>query len=260
MYIDSHAHFDIIIQESGIDETALLSNMKSSDVLRAIQISIDPEGFNWSLDFACRNKNNGIRFTAGIHPSSESSEHELDYLEKFIENIPDDKKNLLAGIGECGLDYYRMRRPEKEQHDSFIRQIAISKKFLLPIIIHSRDAFNDTISILKSENASCGVFHCFPGGIEEARIALDLGFFISFAGNVTYNKAFNLHESAAYVPSDRILVETDSPFLTPVPLRGKQNRPENIIHTYKYISELRKISLVSLEDSVLENFNKIFFN
>jgi TatD DNase family protein len=257
MYIDSHAHFDIIMQENGIDEAAIMSNLKSSNVCRAVQVSIDPEGFQWSLDFADRYRDSGISFTLGIHPSTKSPEQSLDYLENFIENLPDNKKSILAGIGECGLDYYRMRRPEEEQINSFIRQIRISKKFSLPLIIHSRDAFNETISVLKSEKASTGIFHCFPGGIEEARIALDLGFYISYAGNVTYSKAVNLHESAAFVPMDKILLETDSPFLSPVPVRGRHNRPENIIHTYKFISELRKISLTLLEDSVMENFSKI---
>ena len=257
MYIDSHTHFDMIIQENGIDEAGILSNMKSSNVGKAVQVSIDPEGFQWSLDFAERNRDSGISFTLGIHPSTQSPESSLDYLEKFIENMPDNKRKMLSGIGECGLDYYRMRRPKEEQTNSFIRQIRISKKFSLPLIIHSRDAFEDTISILKSENASHGIFHCFPGGIEDARKALDLGFYISYAGNVTYSKAVNLHESAAYVPLDKILLETDSPFLSPVPVRGRQNRPENIIHTYKFISDLKKISLTKLEESVMGNFTKI---
>ncbi len=257
MYIDSHAHFDLIMQENGIDESEIMSNLKSSNLVKAVQVSIDPDGFQWSLDFADRNRDSGISFTLGIHPSTESPESSLDYLEKFIGNMPVDKRNMLAGIGECGLDYYRLRRPKEEQTNSFIRQIRISKKFSLPIVIHSRDAFEDTISILKSENASYGIFHCFPGGIEEARKALDLGFYISYAGNVTYNKAVNLHESAAYVPLDKILLETDSPFLSPVPVRGRQNRPENIIHTYKFISDLKKISMEKLEDSVMENFSKI---
>jgi TatD DNase family protein len=140
---------------------------------------------------------------------------------------------------------------------SFRRQIDMAKRFGLPVIVHSREAMEDTLAILHEESATLGIMHCFPGDREAARKVLDLGWYISYAGNVTYRSAVNLHESALYVPLDRLLVETDAPFLTPVPLRGKKNRPEYVLHTYRYLSELRREPLAKIADAVHKNFMEI---
>ena len=139
----------------------------------------------------------------------------------------------------------------------FVYQIELAKKYHLPLIVHIRDAMSDAVEVLKSRTNGGGIMHCFPGDKKEAKTVLDLGFYISFAGNTTYKNAVILHETAEYTPLDRILLETDAPFLTPVPHRGKTNRPEYVIHTYKYIADLKKISVDTLKEQVYKNFKTL---
>jgi TatD DNase family protein len=164
---------------------------------------------------------------------------------------------LLFGIGECGLDYYRMRQPREAQMRSFEFQLDLAHRFFLPAIVHSRDAMDDTIDLLWRKRPGKGIMHCYSGTPQDAKKLLDLGFYLSFAGNVTYPRAHTLHDSARYVPLDRLLIETDAPFLTPVPLRGKQNRPHNVHYTYRYIADLRGEPLSRIEKAVHENFMRL---
>ncbi len=216
-YIDTHAHFDLCIEE-GIDESSLLRGMRESGIAGAVQVSIDVGGFSWSRDFAVRNASRGILFTLGIHPSSPAGEKELDMLDDFAGDVMSSADaGLLLGIGETGLDYYRMRQAKDVQRRSFERQILLAKKIDRPVIVHSRDATDDTLAILGRHAPLKGIMHCFSEGREMAKKFLDLGFMLSFAGNVTYAKALLLHESASYTPLDRLLLETDAPFLSPIP-------------------------------------------
>ncbi len=256
MYIDTHAHFDMCLEDSTVTEEDLISGLRNNDIKFAVQVSVDLESLDWGYKFAERNEN--IFFTLGLHPSSKAGDKELDGLSEYADKVmASDDSRLLFGIGETGLDYYRMRQPRDIQIKSFEYQIEISKKHGLPLIVHSREAFADTVKILKEKNPLAGIMHCFPGNREMARSALDLGFYISFAGNLTYTKAGDLHESASYVPLDRILLETDAPFLTPVPHRGKKNRSEYVIHTYDFLSRLRKEPLTKIQDAVYNNFIEI---
>ncbi|MCU0822414.1 MAG: TatD family hydrolase [Spirochaetes bacterium] len=256
MYIDTHVHFDMCLEDRTATEDSLVSGLKKNDIKFAVQVSVDFENLDWGYKFAKKNEN--IFFTLGIHPSSKAGDKELSGLSAYVNKIiTSEDSRLLFGIGETGLDFYRMRQPKDNQIKSFIYQIDIAKKFGLPLIVHSRDAFPDTIKILTETRPPAGIMHCFPGNRKMARTALDLGFYISFAGNLTYNKAGDLHESASYVPLDRLLLETDAPFLTPAPHRGKKNRSEYIIHTYKFISELRKEPLEKIQEAVYDNFQKL---
>ncbi len=193
-----------------------------------------------------------------LHPSSPADDSVLRLMAHMAEDIlrSEDSK-LLFGIGECGLDYYRMRQERDVQVSSFIFQIDLANRCGLPVIVHSREAMDETLGILKKESRTAGIMHCFPGGKKAARDVLDLGMYISFAGNVTYRAAAELHESAQYIPLNKLLVETDAPFLTPVPLRGKKNRTEHVIHTYRYLSELRKEPLELIVSTVRANFREI---
>ncbi len=248
----------MILEDKKISETDIIQSLKDNNVEYAVQIAVEEKDFIWSRDFAARNNQNGIFYTLGIHPSSPAEEHRLTNLESMVEQeLKGEHSRLLIGIGECGLDYYRMHQPKEMQVRSFETQIDIAKKYKLPLIIHSREAMDETLVILKNKNYSNGIMHCFAGDSAAAKRVLDMGFMISFAGNVTYKNAVELHDAAEYVPLDRIILETDAPFLTPVPLRGKQNRPGYIKHTYEFISELKKISLSRLEDSITENFTGI---
>jgi len=258
MLIDSHTHFDLILEDKTVNEEELLRNLRYGSIEHSVQISIDSAGLDWSRKFAEKNADYGILYTAGIHPSSPAHDKDLKDLSKFVENVKKSPLSaLLVGIGECGLDYYRMRQPKEMQIKSFEAQIDMAKKYFLPIIVHLRDAMNEGIEILKRKKAASGVMHCFAGGAAEAKAALDLGFMISFAGNVTYKNAVELHEAAKYVPDDMLILETDAPFLAPVPLRGEGNRPENIKHTYKFVSNLRKSASSKLEERISENFKKL---
>ncbi len=258
MILDSHVHFNMILEDKKISETDLIKSLKENNLEYAVQISVEEKDFIWSRDFAGRNSEKGIFYTPGIHPSSPTENKKLSNLTAFVEQEMSGKNSrLLLGIGECGLDYYRMHQSKEMQIHSFETQIDIAKKYNLPLIIHSRDAMDDTLEILKNKKYGYGIMHCFAGDSSAAKRVLDMGFLISFAGNVTYKAAVELHDAASYVPLDRILLETDSPFLTPVPLRGKPNLPEYIKHTYKFIAEHKKVSLTELEDSIIENFTSL---
>ncbi len=258
MLLDSHTHFDLILEDKKITEEELIKSLRYNNIEYSVQISIESKGLEWSRDFTKRNYKNGIYYTLGIHPSSKADDADLEKLAEITgKEISSKYGHLILGIGECGLDFYRMHQPEEIQRKSFEYQIDLAKKYKLPLIIHIRDAMDEGIEILKKKKADRGIMHCFSGDSKTAKRVLDMGFFISFAGNVTYKNSLELHDAAAYVPLDRILVETDSPFLTPIPLRGKPNLPEYIKHTYKFVSALKKIPQSRLEDSVSENFRKI---
>jgi TatD DNase family protein len=258
MYIDTHAHFDMCMKDSDRSEGDILDSMDNKNVCRAVHVSIDVEGFQWGYEFSKAYADKGILFTLGIHPSSSASDGELSILANMVETV---KRNgdgsLLFGIGETGLDFYRMRKPAEIQQRSFEFQLDLAIMHNLPVIVHSREAFEATCSVLEKRAPVNGIMHCFPGDAIMARKVIDLGMYVSFAGNVTFKKATALQEAAVYVPADRLLLETDAPFLTPVPFRGKPNWPENVVHTYKYISELRKEPLAKLIDTIEENFTFI---
>lgn len=258
MLTDSHTHFDMILDDKKITEAELIKSLKYNNIEHSVQVSTETKIFEWSRDFAKRNYKSGVFYTIGIHPSSVADEVALEKLATFTEKeLKTEYGKLILGIGECGLDFYRMHQPEDMQRRSFEYQIDIAKKFKLPLIIHIRDAMEPGLEILSRKKTRGGIMHCFSGDSKVAKRVLDLGFMISFAGNVTYKNAPELHDAASYVPLDRILLETDAPFLTPVPLRGKPNTPEYIKHTYQFMADLKKITRSKLEDSVSENFRKL---
>jgi TatD DNase family protein len=258
MYIDSHAHFDMVLEEDPVAEDEMIGAMNASGVVQAVQVAIDVESSQWSYGFAKRHAGDGILFTVGIHPSSRAAAGELGALRDLLEQIrAGDGAGLVFGVGECGLDFYRMRQDKGMQIESFRFQIECANRFGLPVIVHSRDAMDETLEILREMRPAAAIMHCFPGGRREAQQALDLGFHLSFAGNLTYKSAVSIQESARYAPLDRILLETDAPFLAPVPLRGKKNRPEYVAHTYRYIAALRSEPPERIVDAVHDNFMEL---
>lgn len=258
MYIDSHAHFDLTLEDGSITEDDLMDQTHADDIAGAVQVSIDTACSRWSRDFAKRHAGHGILFTVGIHPSSPAGTIELDELNSLAEQImSSDDSRLLFGIGECGLDFYRKRQPAEIQERSFRFQIELANRLGLPVVVHSRDAMEQTLSILRDTCRTTGIMHCFPGGRTDARRALDLGFYLSFAGNVTYRTASDIQAAASYVPLERLLVETDAPFLTPVPLRGKKNRPGYVVHTYRFIAGLRGEPVERIARAIRDNFMEL---
>ena len=256
MFIDSHSHFNLCLEDDVLTEEQILTSLTDKNIKYAVQVSIETSGYEWSYKFAKNNKN--ILFTLGIHPSSKADDNEFNKFSDFLDIILNNNdRNKLFGIGETGLDYYRMRQPKEMQIHSFEYQLDISKKYNLPVIIHSRDSGNDILMILKQKLPKSAIIHCFSSNSKLAKKYIDMGYMISFAGNLTYKNADDLRDAASYVPLDRLLLETDAPFLTPVPMRGKHNRSEYIIHTYNFIAELRHEKLTKIVDNVYNNFLSI---
>ena len=197
-----------------------------------------------------------IYSAVGFHP------HEAKYMDqdaiKEIENLAI-LNNKVVAIGEIGLDYYYDFSPRDIQEDVFAEQMELANKLDLPFIIHSRDASNDTYEMVKKykNNVDC-VLHCYSQSKEMAKLYLDLGCYLSFAGPVTFKKSTNLQEVAKYTPLDRIFIETDSPYLSPEPKRGKKNEPSNVIYTGKKIAELKEISEEQLFKSTYNNAVRFF--
>lgn len=254
MYIDSHSHFDLCAEDHNTTADAIVSLMQENQVNAAVHVVIDTKGIGWGLDLINTHYDKNIYIAFGIHPSSFADSPTLEQfsvtIAQYIQNIP----HKIFGIGETGLDYFRMRQPKAMQQESFHTQIQLAKKYNLPVIVHSRNAMDDTYAILKQHTPIKGIIHCFSGDSSDARKFIDLGFYISFAGNVTYKTATNLQDAALYVPFDRMLLETDAPFLTPVPHRGKPNHPGLVVHIYQFIASLKKVALSNCIDNIAQNF------
>ena len=252
--IDTHAHLDFPELYDRLDE--VLDNAKKNNVKRIISISTNLNKIDKIIDLS--NNNDEVFFTVGVHPNevlkdSNNSNYDL------IHNIS--KKSKCVGIGECGLDYHYGKHSIKEQKISFITQINVARDTGLPLVIHSRDADEDMINILTSEFKNGpfkAILHCFSSGKKLALCGLDLGFYISFSGIVTFKSAKEIQEIAMFVPDDKILVETDSPYLSPIPLRGSINEPKNCYLTAKFLSDIRKSNFNEFISQLYINSNKIF--
>jgi TatD DNase family protein len=259
MYIDTHAHFDICMNEADFSEEQLMADMKTANVEIAVQVSTEQTDFKWCRDFA--NKYDNIYYTLGIHPSSAFTDEDLTTLKKFTSEIFKTKNDYkLFGIGEAGLDYYWMAHEREKQIELFEFQLQLAKQNNLPIIIHTRDAMQDTIDILKNNSVENGIVHCFSSTKNDASKLLDMGLNISFTGNVTFKKATDLQEISLYVPNDRILFETDCPYLTPVPKRGKKNKPDYVVYIYNFVAGLKNMSVEELAAIVKNNFESLLGN
>ncbi len=255
MFIDSHCHLDFDDFSSNLEE--ILLNMKNSQVNQALCISVDIPGFTNVLSLA--SKYDHLYASVGVHPDYE------DTLEPTQEWLVEQAKNpKVIAIGETGLDYYRMADRQYEdmewQRERFRTHIEAAKTSKKPLIIHTRNASVDTINILKTTQADQvgGVMHCFTESKEVARLAMDLGFYISFSGIVTFKNALEIKETCKYVPLDRMLIETDSPYLAPVPHRGKVNQPAWVSHVAQYIAQLKGVTTSEIGHTTTQNFYKLF--
>jgi TatD DNase family protein len=254
LYIDTHAHFDLCMKDAGYTEEYLFSEMDRTGVSRAVQISTERSDFDWCAEFALNHDN--IFFTLGIHPGSPVNDDDIRALRDKVETMsgtPIIRK--LFGIGEIGLDYYWRNDNRADQLKYFEMQALIAKEHGLPVIVHSRDALDDTRGVLANLSVSKGILHCFSGNADDAKRFLDMGFYISFAGNVTYKKAVPLQEAAVFVPDDRLFLETDCPYLSPQPVRGQKNHPAWVAHTYEFVARLRAVSVDELADRIERNFH-----
>lgn len=252
--IDSHCHLDLIDQaEAGHDLDSLLDNARRNQVSHMLCVSVDPEHFPSVRGLAEFHDN--VYASAGIHPNTElAAPIGIPELLRMA-----DHPKVIA-IGETGLDYYRCEGDLEWQRQRFRDHIAVARQMDKPLIIHTREARRDTLRILREEGAEQvgGVMHCFAEDWETASAALDIGFYISFSGIVTFNSAKELKEVAKRVPLDRMLVETDAPWLAPVPYRGKTNQPAYVRHVAEHIAELRGVAPAIIAAATTDNFFKLF--
>jgi TatD DNase family protein len=251
MFIDSHCHINFPDLAANIDP--LLANMAENKVTHALCVAVNLPELPSVLALAEAHAN--IFASVGVHPDYE------DIPEPNVEQLVELAKHpRVVAIGETGLDYYRLQGDLEWQRERFRVHIRAAKQAGLPLIIHTRSSAVDTIRILKEEGADevGGVLHCFTETWEVAQAAMELGFYISISGIVTFKKAIELQEVARLVPLDRLLIETDSPYLAPVPYRGKQNQPAWVRHVGESIADLRGISVNQIADATTANFFKLF--
>lgn len=273
--IDSHAHLDFYAE----DREEILRRAYSAGVhtILAIGIGEGPAEMHNALDFAKAPQAPGfprVYASAGIHPQ-EAAQATPEALARLTTLAAEPR---CIAVGEIGLDYYHVENPLPPiQKQAFIAQMSIAAAALKPIIIHCRtselatpqakekfgtaDAWKDVLDLIAEHwtpHRLGGIMHCFSGNVEDARRSIDAGFYLSFAGNLTYPKAQPIRDAAAEAPADRILVETDAPFLAPIPLRGQRNEPAYVAHTAAALAELRGISPEALAALTTENFRRLF--
>ncbi len=254
MIIDSHCHLTYEPMSNSLNDTIKRAN--NGGVKYLLTISTEDKSYKNILNIV--NKYDCVYGTYGIHPH-ESNKHQKINSETIIERINENKK--IIGIGETGLDFYYNHSEKSDQINLFLEHINASQKINLPLIIHSRSAEKETYEILKENNKKKDLkilIHCFTGSKKFAFKLLDLGAYISASGVVTFKKSKELADTFRELPLDRILVETDSPYLSPEPLRGKSNEPSHIIHTVKFLSNLKNISFENFSKATSKNFFDLF--
>jgi TatD DNase family protein len=258
IFVDSHCHVDSA--EFDRDREEVLSRAEANGVKMMLVVGTgEPQSGNFERAVSLSEKHENIFAAVGVHPhDAKTFDHEA---ETQLINLARSSKKVVAW-GEIGLDFYYEHSPKDVQEDVFRKQIRIAKKLDLPIIIHSREADAETVNILTEECSGKvfrgGVMHCFGGTASMAESLMDIGFMISFAGNVTFKKAENLRDAARVVPLDKLLIETDCPYLAPVPFRGKRNEPGFVVETAKYLAEFYGVKLEELANQTTKNFIDFF--
>ncbi len=251
-FTDTHSHLHFSHFQD-IDQ--ILLSMTENAVKKAITVGIDYEDSLNAVDLAKKYEN--IFASVGVHPH-DSKNFSYRLLPKFEELLSESK---VIAIGEIGLDYYRNHSPKDIQKDVFLTFLDLAVSNKLPVVIHNRDATNDCIDVMNSIKFNLdipGIIHCYNGDKSMLKWALDKGFMISYAGPVTYSKSDELRDTVNYVPMDRLFIETDCPYLSPSPVRGKQNEPAFVVFTAYTICSIRKISLIDLAIQLENNFNTVF--
>lgn len=250
MLVDSHCHIDFPDLAANLD--GILSNMREHEVGRALCISVNLEDFPRVLALAEAYPN--IYASVGVHPDYEQvREPGVEELAALASH-----PKVLA-IGETGLDYYRLKGDLEWQRQRFRTHIRAARQAAKPLIVHTREAAEDTLRIMAEENAAeaCGVMHCFTENLEVARRALAMGFYLSFSGIVTFKNATQVKEVARAVPLERILIETDAPYLAPAPHRGKTNQPAYVKFVAEEIARLKSITFEEVAEVTTSNFERL---
>jgi TatD DNase family protein len=251
-FVDSHAHLDD--EQFDNDRENVISRLSDNDISLVINIGSDLKSSIFSKQLAQDNDN--IYFAAGIHPhdSDTCTEEILEKIEKLL------CQPKCVALGEIGLDYFKNYSPADIQREIFDRQLSIAQKNDMPICVHMREATKDTVDFLKKYSPfnKSGVIHSFSGSRETAKIMLDMGFYLSISGPVTYANAVNLRDVVSYIPTDKLLIETDCPYLTPVPNRGVRNEPKYVRHTAMKIAEIKQMTLEDVAQITSDNALRLF--
>lgn len=251
--IDTHTH--VHCEHFDSDRATVLENAREAGVERIIEVGYDLPSSRAAIDLAETYPE--IYAVVGLQPNH-AHEASDDWLDQ-VRLLADHPK--VVGIGEIGLDYYRDYAPRDLQASVFIAQLALAREKGLPVVIHSREAQEDTLAILRDHaqlHGQAGIMHSFSGDWKHAQACLDVGFMLSFSGPVTFSKAHDLHTVARRAPLNRILIETDCPYLTPHPFRGKRNEPARVRLVAERIAELRGLALNKLASAIWENAERVF--
>ncbi|MCC9090553.1 MULTISPECIES: TatD family hydrolase [Bacillus] len=252
MLFDTHAHLNA--EQYNEDLEQVIERAKSEKVEKIVVVGFDRSTITRAMELI--EEYDFIYAAIGWHPvdAIDMTDEDLAWIKELSQH------EKVVAIGEMGLDYYWDKSPKDVQKEVFRRQIALAKEVNLPIIIHNRDATEDVVTILKEEGAAevGGIMHCFTGSLEIAKACMDMNFYISFGGPVTFKNAKKPKEVVKDIPSDRLLIETDCPYLTPAPFRGKRNEPSYVKYIAEQIAELREISFEELAELTTENAKKVF--
>ena len=240
-YTDSHCH---LYDTRGVPLDDVVEAARAAGVTTMINVGCDADTTARGIDIAARY--DGMYATAGLHPHE--AIHGIETILPFL-----DDPHVIA-IGECGLDYFYEHSPKAEQKTAFATQIQLAHERNLPLVIHTRDAWDDTFDVLTAEGIpERTVFHCFTGGVAEAKRCVEMGAFLSFSGIVTFPSATDLRAAAQWCPLDRMLAETDSPYLAPVPHRGRANQPAYVTHVVQMLADLRDELLEDVRAATVRN-------
>jgi TatD DNase family protein len=257
MFVDSHAHIDG--EEYDADRDEVVSRARAAGVVAIVNIGTgDPRSGTLERAVEIAEKYEGVYTAVGVHPHDAKLFDEA--AEQRVSGLVRQRERIIAW-GEIGLDYHYDHSPREVQRKVFARQLQLARAASLPVIIHSREADDDTVAILRDEwhgSGLGGVMHCFGGSDAMAESVLELGFTISFAGNVTFKKAENLREVARFVPLDRLFIETDCPYLTPVPFRGRRNEPARVVEVARCLADLRELKTEEIGRLTADNFFRFF--
>ncbi len=253
MFIDSHCHLDrlnLSLYDNNLDNVIQAST--AANVTKLLCVSVTLADFPKMAEKT--EKYDNVLLTCGAHPLNQEDKISTAQLLELSQN------ERVIAIGETGLDYHYAPETKLLQLDSFKKHIQVAKQLNKPLIIHTRDAQQDTLALLRSEGADevGGILHCFTESWEMAEQAIKLGFYISFSGIVTFKNASALREVAARVPSDKLLIETDAPYLAPVPHRGKENQPAYVVEVAKHLASIRGQSVEEIAKQSTDNFNRLF--
>lgn len=253
MFTDSHCHLnrlDLARHPEGLD--GALAAARALGVCRFLAVAVDLDDHAILTDIAARHDDVGI--SVGVHPCEDPSmmaRATVDELCRLAAN-----KRVWA-IGETGLDYHYSREHASAQRDCFARHIAAGKQLGKPVIVHTREARADTIAVLREQQAQHGILHCFTEDWPTAEAALDLGYYVSFSGIISFKNAQDLRDVAKRVPRNRLLIETDSPYLAPIPFRGKPNEPAYLPHVAQVLADLHHLSLADMAKITHDNFDAL---